>query len=366
MKVDLFDFNLPEENIALRPLENREDANLLYVNKQGLIADYKVADIIDLLKPSDVLVFNNTKVLPANLYAIRPRFDKKTQQYNIAHINVNLHMQCDNESWFAFVRPLKRLNIGDKLYFVKENEISFEKAALQATIEKKDENGEVLLRFNLKNEELNNTIAEFGKMPLPPYIATRRPQDAQDSIDYQTIFAKEIGAVAAPTAGLHFTKNLFSKLKERGIEYYFVTLHVGAGTFLPVKVENTQYHKMHSENGYIDEVTAQKLNLAKQDNRRIVAVGTTVLRLLESAIIAKNKIKAWSGATDIFITPGYEFKFVNVLLTNFHLPRSTLFMLVAAFSGIENIKQAYKHAIANKYRFYSYGDTSLLELNELR
>lgn len=362
MKVEIFDFILPEDNIALRPLKNREEANLLYLNNKGDIADYKVANIVDLLKTDDVLVFNNTKVLPANLKAIRPRFNEQTREYNLANINVNLHMQCDNQSWFAFVRPLKRLNVNDTLYFIKNNFSCYKETILQAIVIEKRENGEVLLKFNLKNEKLNEAIIELGDMPLPPYISTRRAQDEQDNADYQTIFAKEEGAVAAPTAGLHFTEKLFDELKNKHIEYHFITLHVGAGTFLPVKVEDTQNHKMHSENGYIDEQTAFALNSAKKQNRRIIAVGTTALRLLESAVVEKNKIKKWNGATDIFITPGYKFGFVDALITNFHLPRSTLFMLVSAFSGIENIHKTYQHAIKNNYRFYSYGDTSFLEL----
>lgn len=363
MKVSLFDFNLPEENIALRPLQNREDAKLLYVNKHGDLTDYKVADIIDLLNTGDVLVFNDTKVLPANLKAVRSRFNKAKQEHNLANINVNLHMQCDRNSWRAFVRPLKRLNIGEKLYFIKHDELNLDNSFLQADVLEKYNSGEVLLKFNLENVKLNEAIVELGKMPLPPYIASRRKQDEQDKTDYQTIFAKEEGAVAAPTAGLHFTQNLFQKLKERNIEHYFVTLHVGAGTFLPVKADDTKDHKMHSEIGYLSNDVAKALNTAKLKDRRIIAVGTTALRLLESAAIEKNKLKAWSGPTDIFITPGYKFDFVDGLITNFHLPKSTLFMLVSAFCGIETMKKAYRYAISNNYRFYSYGDTSFLELN---
>lgn len=363
MKVNLFDFNLPEKNIALRPLPNREDAKLLYVNDKGDLSDYKVSDLIDLLQPGDILVFNDTKVLPANLKAVRSRFNKSKQEYNLSNINVNLHMQCDSDSWRAFVRPLKRLNVGEILYFVKDKQVDLGKSFLQANILEKYDSGEVLLKFNLKNAKLNEAIVECGKMPLPPYIAARREQDEQDKADYQTIFAKEEGAVAAPTAGLHFTQNLFQKLKESNIEYHFVTLHVGAGTFLPVKVDDTKDHKMHSEVGYLSADVVKALNAAKLQNRRIIAVGTTALRLLESAAVSKNKLKAWSGATDIFITPGYKFAFVDGLITNFHLPKSTLFMLVSTFCGIETMKKAYEYAIAHDYRFYSYGDTSFLELN---
>lgn len=357
MRVDLFDFELPEANIALRPLADREAAKLLYVAANGALSDNKVADIPGLLRPDDILVFNNTKVLPANLKAVRSRASV------FANINVNLHKRLDIDKWMAFVKPAKRVAVGETLYFLKAD-TNLARASLCATILEKYDNGEVLLHFNLQNEALNAAINYLGHMPIPPYIASRRKQDIQDVKDYQTIFAQEEGAVAAPTAGLHFTENIFKQLQAKNIEYHFLTLHVGAGTFLPVKVEDTDAHIMHSEMGYLPISLAQTLNVAKSQQRRIIAVGTTSLRLLESASIDHNKLASFSGETNIFITPGYKFKFVDALITNFHLPRSTLFMLVSAFCGLNTMNKAYAHAITHNYRFYSYGDTSFLELNQ--
>lgn len=348
MKVELFDFYLPEACIALRPLVEREAAKLLHVNALGELKDYNIGNLNQLLQAGDVLVFNDTKVLPACLSAQRIRGD------SVATININLHMRMDEDLWCAFARPLKRLKLGEELIFSSQ---------LQAEILQIQAGGEILLRFNKTGNDLNAAIFSLGQMPLPPYIARRRLLDERDKLDYQTVFAKHEGAVAAPTAGLHFTSSFLAELKKAGIEQHYLTLHVGAGTFLPVKVNDTTDHKMHSEVGYINAQTVEKLNLAKKQGRRIIAVGTTALRLLESVSDANSELHVWSGPTDIFITPGYKFRFVDCLITNFHLPKSTLFMLVCAFSGLAQMKNAYSHAINNAYRFYSYGDASFLELN---
>lgn len=347
MKVDLFDFSLNDEQIALRPMLQREAAKLLHVNQNGELKDYHIGDLLQLLKPSDILVFNDTKVLPACLHATRRRGDAS------ANININLHMRVNDDSWLAFARPLKRLRVGEKLVF---------SANLEAAILNIECSGEILLQFNKSGLDLNAAILAVGYMPLPPYIARKRKQDEQDAIDYQTIFARYEGAVAAPTAGLHFTPELMQLLKDAGIAQHYITLHVGAGTFLPVKVAETNDHKMHSEIGHINAETVAQLNLAKKRGQRIIAVGTTALRLLESASSVQGELEVWTGPTDIFITPGYKFRFVDCLLTNFHLPKSTLFMLVCAFSGLPQMKRAYSHAIGHNYRFYSYGDASFLEL----
>lgn len=352
MKVDLFDFDLPEEHIALRPVVPRETARLLHVTPPNGFSDLHVADLPLLLQPGDALVFNDTKVIPARLEGERRRGDA------IAHIGATLHMRESANSWRAFVRPAKRLRVGEIIDFSRENN------TLKAEVKEKNEDGEVLLVFEKSGSALDVAIAATGHMPLPPYIAARRPEDECDSRDYQTVYAREEGAVAAPTAGLHFTPELLAKIRARGVEEHFLTLHVGAGTFLPVKADDTENHKMHSEIGYITQETADALMAVKNRGGKIVAVGTTALRLLESAAEPDGSIKAWRGATDIFITPGYQFRIVDRLMTNFHLPRSTLFMLVSAFSGLETMKEAYAHAIEKGYRFYSYGDTSLLERKE--
>lgn len=349
MKVDLFDFDLPESQIALRPVTPREAAKLLHVMPPDNFSDLTVADLPSLLAPGDALVFNDTKVIPARLEGERQRAGVS------AHIGATLHLREGPDCWRAFVRPAKRLQTGDIIDFSRNG------CVLKAEVKEKNEGGEVLLVFDKAGTLLDQVIATAGHMPLPPYIAARRPEDEQDSRDYQTVYARKEGAVAAPTAGLHFTPELLEKIKARGVEEYFLTLHVGAGTFLPVKVDDTENHKMHFEIGHIDQKTADALMAVKKRGGRIIAVGTTALRLLESAASPDGNLKAWSGATDIFITPGYQFRFVDRLMTNFHLPRSTLFMLVSAFSGLETMKAAYAHAIENGYRFYSYGDTSLLE-----
>jgi S-adenosylmethionine:tRNA ribosyltransferase-isomerase len=338
MRVSDFDFDLPSENIALRPTFPRESAKLLHV--AGTVEDKTVADLPSLLKAGDVLVFNDTKVIPAALTGNRIGRLGTTPK-----IEALLHMRLDGARWKAFVKPAKKLEVGDRVEF----------GALNAVVEHKGEAGEVTLCFAVSNTELDAALMQWGRVPLPPYIEGKRPQDAQDRADYQTSYAKHDGAVAAPTAGLHFTPQLMKKLQDIGIQQEYVTLHVGAGTFLPVKVDNTEDHKMHHEWGSVSVETSEQLLKAKAEGRRIIPVGTTSLRLLEA-----SAMQPFSGATDIFITPGYVFKAADGLMTNFHLPKSTLFMLVSAFAGTARMKAAYAHAIANHYRFYSYGDASLL------
>lgn len=353
MRVDLFDFDLPEDRIALRPAVPRNSARLLRVSSEGSLSDHIVRDLPSLLKPGDALVFNDTKVIPAQLEGIRTR-DGIT-----AAIGATLHMRLDDNRWKAFVRGAKKLKTGDRCRFGHEN-TSCLSGSLDATVTEKGDDGEVTLAFDLSGAALDEALVAVGHIPLPPYIALKRPEDERDRTDYQTIYAKDDGAVAAPTAGLHFTPDLFAALDALGIERHFLTLHVGAGTFLPVKADDTDDHKMHHERGVVSAATAAALNAVKARGGRIVSVGTTSLRLLESAADDEGVLQAWEGATDIFITPGYRFKCVDVLVTNFHLPKSTLMMLVSAFAGLETMKAAYAHAIANNYRFYSYGDSSLL------
>ncbi|MGF9691397.1 tRNA preQ1(34) S-adenosylmethionine ribosyltransferase-isomerase QueA [Rhizobium sp. 0TCS1.26] len=356
MRVDDFDFDLPDDNIALRPANPRDAARLLVVrpDQEPLLENRIVRDLPSLLRAGDALVFNDTKVIPAQLEGVRSRDGAP----DLA-VSATLHMRVAADRWKAFARPGKRLKTGDRIRFGHSGE-SCAIGQLDAVLEAKGEGGEVTLRFDLSGPALDEAIMAVGHIPLPPYIAAKRPEDAQDSKDYQTIYAREDGAVAAPTAGLHFTPELFAALDAAGVERHFVTLHVGAGTFLPVKVDDTADHKMHSEIGHVSRETAERLNAVRARGGRIVCVGTTSLRLLESAAAEDGTIEAWSGATDIFITPGYRFRAVDVLMTNFHLPRSTLFMLVSAFAGIEPMRAAYDHAIATGYRFYSYGDSSLL------
>ncbi|MCM2504294.1 tRNA preQ1(34) S-adenosylmethionine ribosyltransferase-isomerase QueA [Aureimonas altamirensis] len=347
MRVDLFDFDLPEERIALRPALPRESAKLLHVPASGPFHDRRVGDLPGLLRPGDCLVFNDTRVIPARLTGVRRRGD------NAARVEVTLHMRLGADEWRAFLKPAKRIDAGETL--------EFGDGALAATIADKRDGGEATLRFDRGGASLDAAIAGVGILPLPPYIAARRAVDAQDSADYQTIYAREEGAVAAPTAGLHFTPELMASLQGKGVETAFVTLHVGAGTFLPVKADDTTQHRMHAEIGEIDAATADRLNAVRIEGRRIVAIGTTSLRLLESAAREDGTLMPFRKATDIFITPGYRFRAVDALWTNFHLPRSTLFMLVSAFSGLDRMRAAYEHAIAGGYRFYSYGDACLLE-----
>jgi S-adenosylmethionine:tRNA ribosyltransferase-isomerase len=353
MRVDLFDFDLPDDRIALRPVSPRDAANLLVVRPGGGLEDRVVRDLPALLDPGDVLVFNDTKVIPAQLAGIRRRGDAAAQ------IDATLHMRVAPDRWLAFARPAKRVAAGDRIHFGHDGNSCF-LGALDATVIEKRDGGEVLLAFDLSGAFLDEALHAVGHIPLPPYIASKRPDDERDRSDYQTIFAKDEGAVAAPTAGLHFTPELFADLDAKGIERHFVTLHVGAGTFLPVKSDDTADHKMHAETGHVSEAVAAAINAARARGSRVVCVGTTSLRLLESAGGEDGQVLAWSGPTSIFITPGYRFRIVDALMTNFHLPRSTLFMLVSAFSGLETMRQAYAHAIETGYRFYSYGDASLL------
>ena len=354
MQVDLFDFDLPDENIALRPVEPRDHARLLRVRAEQPCEDLHVFDLPSLLEPGDALIFNDTKVIPAQLEGMRER------EGNVSQVSATLHMRVGIDRWKAFIRPAKRVKQGDRIRFGHSGSACLT-GTLDAMVAEKGDAGEVLLVFDLSGAALDEAIATVGHIPLPPYIASKRPEDERDKSDYQTVYAREEGAVAAPTAGLHFTPELLQKLKDRGVEQHFVTLHVGAGTFLPVKADDTKDHKMHSEIGYVSQQTAEALNAVHARGGRIICVGTTSLRLIESASTPDGQVQAWSGATDIFITPGYQFRAVDLLMTNFHLPRSTLFMLVSAFCGLDTMRNAYQHAIANQYRFYSYGDASLLE-----
>ena len=339
MRVDLFDFDLPADRIALRPVRPRDAARMLLV-EGAAISDRKVLDLPNLLRAGDVLVFNDTRVIPAQLEGRRGE----------AKVGATLHKRADLRSWWAFVRNAKRVRDGDVIDFGE---------GVHATAIERDEAGAILLRFH-GDDPVEQLLARAGTMPLPPYIASKRGIDAADADDYQTMFAREAGAVAAPTASLHFTPRLIEALDAAGIGRETLTLHVGAGTFLPVKVDDTADHKMHAEWGRIDAATADRLNAARAAGGRIIAAGTTSLRLLESATSDDGIIRPFEGDTAIFITPGTRFRAVDGLLTNFHLPRSTLFMLVSALMGVETMKAAYRHAIKKDYRFYSYGDASLL------
>ena len=400
MRTDLFDFELPEHLIALRPVEPRDAARLLVVRRsspsprslhangervgvrgdnkfgsqqsaapqpdplplasagrwgEGIapFQDHHVRDLAGLLRPGDALVVNDTKVIPAALEGTRRR-DATT-----AHVAFNLIKRVDDSRWRAFARPAKRLAVGDRVQFGTDGSVCFA-GELFATVSAKGLAGEVELAFSLHGAYLDAAIAAIGQMPLPPYIALKRPPDAADRASYQTLFAAKEGAVAAPTASLHFTPDLVARLEALGVTRHTLTLHVGAGTFLPVKAEDTADHVMHAEWGEISPETASALNAVRARGGRILAAGTTALRLLESATTEAGEIRAFSGETAIFITPGYRFRAVDMLMTNFHLPRSTLFMLVSAFAGHETMRAAYAHAIARGYRFYSYGDASLL------
>ena len=355
MRVDDFDYHLPEELIALRPAVPRDAARLLVVapGAEPPFADRTMLDLPELLRPGDALVFNDTKVIPAELRGSRER-DGATAQ-----IAVTLIERLDDHRWQALARPAKRLKPGDRVQFGATSNVCLV-GSLAATVEGRGEEGEVRLAFDVGGAALDEGIAAQGAMPLPPYIASRRPSDERDRSDYQTVFAREEGAVAAPTAGLHFTERLIRALAERGVSEHFVTLHVGPGTFLPVRAPDTSQHVMHPERGTVTAATAEALNAVKARGGKIVAVGTTSLRLLESATGPDGRLRSFKGETRLFITPGYRFRFVDRLLTNFHLPRSTLFMLVASFSGRELMQRAYAHAVEHGYRFYSYGDACLL------
>jgi S-adenosylmethionine:tRNA ribosyltransferase-isomerase len=353
MRTDLFDFELPPERIALRPAIPRDSAKMLVVAGDGGLRDSAVSELPAWLKAGDQLVVNDTKVIAAQLKG--RRLGRATEP----KIEATLIKKLDGSRWQALARPARKLQPGDIIRFGNEGKVCL-LGHLDATVEAKGDEGEVTLSFSFHGPALDQAIADLGSPPLPPYIAGKRQADDRDVGDYQTMFAAEEGAVAAPTAGLHFTPDLEAALTARGIGLQRLTLHVGAGTFLPVKADDTAGHRMHAEWGSISEATADALNAARARGGRIVAVGTTSLRLLESAVREDGSVAPFSGETAIFITPGYEFRAVDILLTNFHLPRSTLFMLVSAFSGLDRMKQAYAHAIAAGYRFYSYGDACLL------
>lgn len=352
MRTDLFDFELPEHRIALHPVSPRDAARLLVVRSRARLEDHIVREFPELLRAGDALVFNDTRVIPAALEGVRTRGELQ------ANVAATLIERIDQNRWRVLARPAKRLKEGDRLSFAHSGKAGAA-GTIEATVAAKGDEGEFELAFDLAGKDLDVAVAAVGEMPLPPYIAGRRHAEDVDRTDYQTIYAAHDGAVAAPTAGLHFTPELMASLDARGVARHFVTLHVGAGTFLPVKADDTSGHKMHAERGEVSSETAAALNAVRAGGGRIVAVGTTSLRLLESA--ARNgEIQPFHGSTDIFITPGYCFRAVDVLMTNFHLPRSTLFMLVAAFCGLDVMKEAYAHAVRSEYRFYSYGDACLL------
>ncbi len=344
MRVDAFDFSLPSELIALRPARPRDAARMLLVSG-GQMQDHGVRDLPALLRAGDCLVFNDTRVIPAQLDGVR-----RTHKGGEARIGVTLHKRLDLRRWQAFVRNAKRLAPGDRIEFA---------GGVSVLAQERLPDGSFVIRFD-GDEPVELLLDRAGHMPLPPYIAGKRPTDDADRSDYQTMFAAEDGAVAAPTASLHFTPDLIAAIDAAGIGRETLTLHVGAGTFLPVKADDTDDHVMHAEWGRIDAVTAARLNAVRAGGGRIIAVGTTVLRLLESAADADGRIQPWEGDTSIFITPGYRFRAIDGLMTNFHLPKSTLFMLVSALMGLDVMQAAYAHAIAGGYRFYSYGDSSLL------
>ena len=346
MRVDAFDFALPEDRIALRPVLPRDSARLLVVAADGTCSHRRVCDLPELLRSGDCLVLNDSRVIPARLRGQRIGRGAASPK-----IEVLLHKRVSADAFLAFARPARKLATGDELRLG---------VTLRASVARRGIDGEVELHFSLSDAELDARIAREGEVPLPPYIVRRRAADEQDRSDYQTVYAHRDGSVAAPTAGLHFTPELLERLSERGIERQKVTLHVGAGTFLPVNALETSAHKMHSEWAEIDPEVAGRLNAVRSSGGRIVAVGTTSLRTLETAATDNGRILPYRGETDIFIVPGYKFKAVDILLTNFHLPRSTLFMLVSAFCGLDVMRAAYTEAIRENYRFYSYGDACLL------
>jgi S-adenosylmethionine:tRNA ribosyltransferase-isomerase len=349
MDLDAFDFVLPEERIALRPARPRDSARLLHVGRDGTLEDRIVRELPELLRPGDVLVVNDARVTPAALKGLRPPRDVLSDG---VRVEANLLKRAAPDAWTAFARPGRRLRAGDLIVFGDD---------LRAEVAGKGDGAEITLKFDRAGPELDAAIARIGAAPLPPYIARRRPADSEDLQDYQTVYAREPGAVAAPTAGLHFTPTLLAALAARGVTREAVTLQVGAGTFAPLDEAAVESGKLHAEHMVLSPETAERLNAARGEGRRIVAVGTTALRVLETAADQDRRFLARSGETDIFIRPGYVFRGVDALLTNFHLPRSSLFMLVCAFSGTEVMQRAYAHAIAAGYRFYSYGDACLLE-----
>lgn len=344
MKLNDFDFELPESAIAQQPITPRDAAKLLHVRGNGL-SDRRIGDLAELLKPGDILVINNSKVIPARLFGKR----------GMMNIEILLHRRIAENEWEVFARPLKRLRIGNQIMFAEN---------FSATVSGIRDDGLAEITFDMPSQGMMEKIMRHGHMPLPPYI--KRPKDgsadsAEDRQRYQTVYARHEGSVAAPTAGLHFTENLLARLKDKGVQLAEVTLHVGAGTFQPVKTESIAEHKMHAEWASLGPDVAEKINAARATGGRVIAVGTTVARVLESVAGEDGILKAWQGETRIFITPGYRFKVVDALLTNFHLPKSTLFMLVCAFAGMVQMKKSYHHAIQNGYRFYSYGDACFLE-----
>ncbi len=347
MKLSDFDFDLPEALIATRPARPRTSARLL-VADGGEIRDLRVTDLPDLLRSGDRLVLNDTKVIPARLFGLRHR--DSAQGPVSAKIEVTLLAPRPNGDWQALIKPLKKLKIDEVVVFSDD---------LTATLVDKAD-GTATLRFNLTGDDFDAALAQAGAMPLPPYIAAKRPADAQDKQDYQTVFARNKGAVAAPTASLHFDDALLAQIAAKGVEFTHVTLHVGAGTFLPVKVDDVSQHKMHAEWGEVSAQAADEVNATRAAGGRIIPVGTTALRLIESAATADGQLQPWRGTTDIFIRPGYEFRVSDALMTNFHLPKSTLMMLVSALMGTQTVRDIYKHAIAQGYRFFSYGDASIL------
>jgi S-adenosylmethionine:tRNA ribosyltransferase-isomerase len=342
MHLDDFDFDLPRELIADRPIEPREAARLLVLPASGESTDRHIADLPELLRPGDLMVFNDTKVIPARLVGRR----------GLATVEVTLAHDLGGGAWRAYARGARRLHCGDRIEFAE---------GFAARVGDKGEHGEMVLHFDCEGAAFRAALARHGAMPLPPYIKRPRGGDARDRSDYQTIFARAEGAVAAPTAGLHFTSALLDRLAARGIDGLTVTLHVGPGTFLPVKVDDPREHPMHGEWGIVSAEAAGRINAARANGGRIVAVGTTSLRLLESAADESGEIRPFAGETRLFILPGYRFCAIDLLLTNFHLPRSTLLMLVAALAGLDRIKAAYAHAVAERYRFFSYGDACLIE-----
>lgn len=344
MDVSLFDFELPEERIALRPASPRDSARMMVVQAAGALEHRHVRDLPDYLKSGDALVANDTRVMPARLHGMRMR------EAGGAKIEILLHRRLDARRFAILARPARKLAVGDSLNF----------DGLSARVVARGENGEAEVAFELADAALEAALAARGEMPLPPYIAGKRRPDVRDVDDYQTIFARDPGSAAAPTAGLHFTPDLLSALDRNGVAREMVTLHVGLGTFLPVTAADTRHHRMHAERAILTAEAAEHLNSVHRRARRIAAIGTTSLRTLESAASPDGALHPFDGETDIFITPGYQFRAVDMLLTNFHLPRSTLFMLVSAFMGLDVMKRAYEEAIARDYRFYSYGDACLL------
>jgi S-adenosylmethionine:tRNA ribosyltransferase-isomerase len=354
MQLSDFDFDLPDDLIALRPASPRDAARLLRVTPGQPLADLRVSDLPDQLRAGDLLVLNDTRVIPARLKGVR------TREASRIAVDATLHKRLSPSRWTAFMRPGKKLAPGDRIAFGETTDRACLLGALDATVIEKGEGGEVTLAFDLMGPDLDAAIAERGAMPLPPYIAAKRPEDERDRADYQTVYADAEGSVAAPTAGLHFTPELMARLRAMGVEMTFVTLHVGAGTFLPVKTDDLSQHRMHAEYGEVSAATADAINATRARGGRVVCVGTTSLRLVESAAGEDGIVRPFAAETAIFITPGYRFRATDGLMTNFHLPKSTLFMLVSAFAGLEVMRAAYAHAIADGYRFYSYGDASLL------